>query len=241
MKTMMCVILDRSGSMGGRESDVIGGVNKFLEEQRKLNQPASIAFVRFDEAAGGNSIERFRPMGDLKQCEDLKLSEYSPRGGTPLLDAVGRTLTEMDEDWKREAPEQALVVIVTDGHENASREYTRQKIKEMVDARQKSGKWMFIYLGADVDAFTEASSLGIHAANSAGYVKSAAGMSSMSASLSASARTMRMTGSKVASNLGGNIAEDGKVDKFDANAAQQAVAGSARPWSEPGKAWTPPA
>lgn len=238
MKTMICVILDRSGSMQGRESDVVGGVNKFLEEQRKVDKPASIAFVRFD----GEAVERFRPMGDLKACADLSAGEYSPRGSTPLLDAVGKTLADLDEDWKREAPDQAVVVIVTDGQENASREYTQAKVKGMIESRQKSGKWMFIYLGADVDAFAESHKLGIPMSNSAGYVKSAAGMASMTASMSASVGTMRITGSKVASNLGGNIGEAGDVKAFDQNATSGAAPISpARAWSEPGKAWTPPA
>ncbi len=101
MKAMICIILDRSGSMSGRETDVIGGVNSFLADQKKLAEPASIALVRFDTEA----IERFRPMVALEQCEALQASEYQPRGGTPLLDAIGQTVTQLDEDWKREQPD----------------------------------------------------------------------------------------------------------------------------------------
>src|SRR3990167_6944268 len=99
MKTMICLILDRSGSMHGRENDVIGGVNSFIEEQKKLPDPASIAFVRFDTEA----IERFRAMGPLSEVQPLTLADYQPRGGTPLLDAVGTTIAKLDDDWKTES------------------------------------------------------------------------------------------------------------------------------------------
>jgi uncharacterized protein YegL len=208
MKTMICVILDRSGSMDGRQEDVIGGVNTFLTEQKKLKQPASIAFVRFDTEA----IERFREMKPLGEVDWLTHDEYLPRGGTPLLDAVGQTLAQLDLDWAKENPERAIVVIVTDGQENSSKEYTTAKIKEMIKARQDSGKWAFIYLGADVDAFAEAQKYGIPMQNAAGYVKSAAGIRGMSASMSASVGNMRVTGQSVA-DLGGNIQEDGSLKK----------------------------
>src|SRR5262245_22685642 len=203
MKAIICLILDRSGSMGGRETDVVNGVNSFIEEQRKLPDPASIAFVRFDSEA----VERFRPMVNLKECALLTADDYKPRGGTPLLDAVGTTIARLDEDWKAEKPERAIVVIVTDGQENASREYTKAKIQEMVKARQDSGKWAFVYLGANVDAFHEAGSMGFAAANTAGYRSTAKGTRSMYERVSQSVRCMRTTGATMAHNLGGDIDE----------------------------------
>lgn len=238
---MICLILDRSGSMRGREEDVIGGVNTFLDEQKKLPDPASIAFVRFDEEA----TERFRPMQALAECKPLDASEYQPRGGTPLLDAVGKTIAQLDEDWKAEKPDRAILVIVTDGQENASREYTKAKIQEMVKARQDSGKWAFIYLGANVDAFAEAGAMGIMASNSAGYKNTARGTRAMYGAMSASVGHMRATGQTVAENLGGNIEEDGSLSHVAPNPNAGAAA---QPWTPPvnsaGSAsqtvWTPP-
>lgn len=209
MKTMICLILDRSGSMQGRETDVIGGVNSFIEEQKKLPDPASIAFVRFDTQA----TERFREMGPLEKVEPLTASDYVPRGGTPLLDAVGMTITKLDDDWKVEKPERCIVVIVTDGQENSSHEYTKAKVQALIKARQDSGMWAFIYLGANVDAFAEAGSLGIAAANTAGYTNTSAGTESLYKTASASVGRMRATGSTRAHNLGGNIGEDGSLKK----------------------------
>ena len=203
LKSIICLILDRSGSMGGRETDVINGVNSFIAEQKKLPDPASIAFVRFDSEA----VETFRVMGPLAYCPPLTADEYSPRGGTPLFDAVGRTISQMDKDWKEQRADRAIVVIVTDGEENASREYTKEKIKDMVNARQRTGRWAFVYLGANVDAFSEASKMGINPQNVAGYTQTAAGMNAMYSATSDTVKAMRSSGETVAHNLGKNIGE----------------------------------
>lgn len=217
LKAIICVILDRSGSMGGREKDTVNGVNTFLDGQKKLKEPASLAMVRFDTEA----IERFRPMADLRLVTPLTLDEYKPRGGTPLLDAVGQTIVQLDKDWTEEKADRAIVVIVTDGEENSSKEYSKEKIKEMITARQNSGKWAFIYLGADVDSFAEAMKYGISVSNTANFKKSLRGMEVMYAATSETVSRMRSTGSTVAHNLGGDLQEDGKLDKSKAPTWQQ--------------------
>jgi uncharacterized protein YegL len=197
LKTLIVVLLDRSGSMSGSERDVIGGVNTFLEEQKKIDSPAHIAFVRFD-----NEVERFRAVAPLGECLPLAKDEFVPRGGTALLDAVGHTLTAMDRDWREIKPDRAIMVIVTDGGENASKEFSKKQIQEAIKSRQNSDKWAFVYLGADVDAFGEAGGLGINLANVAGYSKTAAGMKTMYAATSGAVGAMRNTGFMMAANLG---------------------------------------
>lgn len=238
MKTMICLILDRSGSMQGRENDVIGGVNNFIEEQKKLPDPACVAFVRFDTEA----TERFRPMEALSEVKPLTKADYQPRGGTPLLDAVGSTVAALDDDWKREQPDRCIVVVVTDGEENSSHEYTKAKIKEMIQARQDSGKWAFIYLGANVDAFAEAGSMGFAGANTAGYQNTSRGIKSMYAAAADSVSMMRTTGATLAHNLGGNIGEDGDLSKQPATGAAQVNPNTTATWKTPSPAapWTPP-
>jgi uncharacterized protein YegL len=204
LKTLICLILDRSGSMGGREDDVIGGVNSFIAEQKKLPHPALISFVRFDSEA----IERFRPVADLQACQPLTRDEFQPRGGTPLLDAVGVTIAKLDEDWQAAQPDRAIVVIVTDGHENASREYRKARVRKMIEERQASGRWSFLYFGANVDAFAEAGELGILGANSASYTSSRRGTGSLYSSLSRNVGEMRSSGSTRAPDLGRDIGED---------------------------------
>lgn len=248
---MIYIVLDRSGSMGGKENDVIGGVNTFIADQKKLPDPASIAFVRFD-----TQIERFRPMQSLSEVKDLTVEEYRPRGMTALVDAVGMTLNEADKDWVTEKPDQAIMVIVTDGQENASKEFNKEKVKAMVQAREKSDKWAFIFLGdaKSIDSFGEASSLGINLANTASYQPTTKGTRSMYAAASASVGTMRATGHKVATNLGGDLDEDGNVSKVGQTVtpqdaavikakidAAQAAADAAAQVSKAGKpTWTPP-
>jgi len=204
LKTMICLILDRSGSMGGREDDVVGGVNAFLAEQQKLPHPAVISFVRFDSEA----VERFREPADLQACLPLTREEYQPRGATPLLDAVGVTIAKLDHDWQALQPDRAIVVIVTDGQENASREYRKEQLKRLIEARQETGKWSFLYLGANVDAFAEAGGLGIPLGNSASYLSSRGGTSALYRTLSSNVGQMRSSGSTSAPDLGRNIDED---------------------------------
>lgn len=248
MKSLIYIVLDRSGSMGGKENDVIGGVNTFLADQKKLPDPASIAFVRFD-----TQIERFRPMQGLSEVKDLTVEEYRPRGMTALVDAVGMTLNEADKDWVTEKPDQAIMVIVTDGQENASKEFNKEKVKAMVQAREKSDKWAFIFLGdaKSIDSFGEASALGINLRNTASYQPTAKGTRSMYAAASASVGTMRSTGSKVATNLGGDLDEDGNVSKVGQTITPQdaaviqakidaAQAAAAQVTTAGKPAWTPP-
>lgn len=244
MKTMIVVLLDRSGSMGALEAEVVSGVNSFLEEQRAIKQPASLAMVRFDSEA----IERFRPMIPLENVSALDRRDFKARSWTPLLDAVGKSITEMEDDWRRERPDQAIMVIATDGQENASREFTKEKVRALIEARQSSGKWAFIYLGANVDVFAEAGSMGIMVENSAGYNATPAGVRSMYSSASATVGAMRSTGKLVADNLGGKIEDHGGVTRTSPP-GHVSGAGSAAPavltWTPPAPAagtavWTPP-
>ena len=205
-KTLIEFILDRSGSMNGRQADVVGGANRFLQEQRLLPHPALVGFTRFDDQA----IERFRTPTPLKETLDLRLEEFVPRGMTPLLDAIGQTLIRIDSDWREIQPSRAIVIIITDGLENHSREYTRQKIQSMIRAREQSGRWTFIYLGANIDSFAEAGSIGISMANTANYKQTREGVYAMYAAASAGVSNMRASGAMTA-NLGGDIAEDGSI------------------------------
>lgn len=208
MKTMICLVLDRSGSMAARQGDVVGGVNTFIAEQKKLPDPATIALVRFDSNLGTPHIERFRPMGALADCAPVTPTEYEPRGYTPLLDAIGKTINDMEEDWKREKPERAILVIVTDGEENDSREFKKSQIKQMIEARQASGLWAIIYIGANVDAFKEAGGLGISMSNTAGYTASARGTGKAFSTVSATAMSMRSSGVTMATNLARDLGEE---------------------------------
>jgi uncharacterized protein YegL len=251
-KTMICIILDRSGSMQGRESDVVGGVNSFIVGQQTIDQPACLALVRFDSQA----IERFREMQDLKEVKPIMAADFVPRGGTPLLDALGQTINTLEEDWRREKPERAIVVVVTDGYENASHEFTKAKIKEMIEARQASGMWAFIYLGADVDAFAEGASMGFSESNTAGFTNTSAGIRGAYGAMSKGVSNMRASGVTHATNLNRNIGENDDVSKPTTatnippphvpNTAVPPAPDTVKPWTPPNTTptasatWTPP-
>ena len=216
-KAMLFVLLDRSGSMGGKEADVIGSINTFIEEQKKLPDPAVIAIANFSAEIPG-MITFTRPMVSLAEIKPLTEDDYKPLGGTPLLDATGKAIQALDEDWKREKPDRCIFVTFTDGEENCSQEFTKQKIKNLIEAREKSGLWSFLFFGANVDSFLEASAMGYTVNKMSNYVASGVGTRNASATMSESVGTLRgmsAHGFACASagnadiGLGKNIAEDG--------------------------------
>lgn len=145
----LIAILDRSGSMHGRETDVIGGFNKFLDEQKKLPGQACVTLVLFDDRY--EVVHNRKPLQDVPDLDDLT---YFVRDNTALLDAVGKTLKSAKTAKK------AIVFIFTDGQENASREYKKEAVKAMVEERQKAG-WEIHFIGAGIDAFAAGSGIGV--------------------------------------------------------------------------------
>ena len=166
--TELVFILDRSGSMGGLETDTIGGYNATLGKHRAAEGQAFVTTILFD-----NEIETLHDRIDIKDVADLTSKDYYVRGCTALLDAVGSTIKHIEkvqhylpEDHK---PAHTIFVITTDGYENASRKYSRAQVKEMIQGKQNAG-WEFLFLGANIDAVAEAGSLGIAADRAATYV-----------------------------------------------------------------------
>lgn len=170
------VVLDRSGSMSPHQQDTIGGFNHFLSDQRKAPGRATFTLIQFD-----HEYRVDHDGVDIKAAVPLTAKTYQPRGTTALLDAVGRAIKSTEErigkmaDGKR--PAKVVFVIVTDGEENSSREYTRKQIFELVQKHIDDDKWDFLYLGeAGLDAFAEAGSMGIPQAAAANYVGTSKGI-----------------------------------------------------------------
>lgn len=157
-------LLDRSGSMSGIEEDTIGGYNSFLNKQRNNKVNTKITTVLFD-----NQYELLHDRQDIKEVQNITEKEYYVRGCTALLDAIGITITNLDKKVK---DNKVLFVITTDGLENASREYTKEKVKNLIE---KHPDWEFIYIGANIDSYSEGTSLGISKKNIANYSKSKRG------------------------------------------------------------------
>ena len=166
--TELVFILDRSGSMAGLESDTIGGYNAMLSKQKKESGDAVITTVLFDD-----QYELLHDRIPLKGVNPISEKEYHVRGITALLDAIGRTIHKIANAQKHTAEEEradkVLFIITTDGQENASREYSYEKIRDLILNQQDKYGWEFIFLGANIDAIAEAGRFGISAERAANY------------------------------------------------------------------------
>ncbi len=172
--TELVFILDRSGSMSGLETDTIGGFNSMLEKQKKESGEAFVTTVLFDD-----KYELLHDRYDIKGVNLLTEKEYYVRGSTALLDAIGITINNIGKalsDAKEEdRPGKVLFVIITDGMENSSREFSYEKVKKMVEHQKSKYAWDFIFLGANIDAIKTANSFGISADMATNFVSDSAG------------------------------------------------------------------
>jgi uncharacterized protein YegL len=166
--TELVFILDRSGSMSGLESDTIGGYNAMLGKQKKEPGEAVITTVLFDD-----KYELLHDRINLRGIQPITDNEYFVRGSTALLDAVGKTINKIGNAQKHtaedERAEHVLFVITTDGMENASREFSYEKIRQMIERQKSKYGWEFIFLGANIDAIATAERFGIREDRATNY------------------------------------------------------------------------
>ena len=160
--TELVFILDKSGSMGGLEADTIGGYNAMLTKQQSVEGDCMITTVLFD-----NQYELLHDRIDIRAVSQISEKEYHVGGSTALLDAIGRTIHKIGNAQKHTADdfraEKVMFVIITDGEENSSREYTAEKVKEQIEHQKSKYGWEFIFLGANIDAVETAGRFGISA------------------------------------------------------------------------------
>ena len=152
------IILDSSGSMGSQVSDVVGGMEQFFVSQRESNPDLRVTLVSFNTER--RTLYTDRP---VSECT-FPQRDYYPTGGTALLDAVGETVESID----RKRGEKILVVILTDGEENSSRRWTRNRIKALIEAKNPKN-WQFLFLGVNLDSFADASASGFGVGTTRGY------------------------------------------------------------------------
>jgi Mg-chelatase subunit ChlD len=190
-------LLDRSGSMQSIASDVIGGFNSFLAAQRADGPDALMTVVQFDSQDAHEVLSEAHPIAEVA---DLSATTFIPRGGTPLYDAMGHTVADatIRAEQRRSASleaEEILFVTFTDGEENQSVEYDREKIFELIKKREDDG-WTFAYLGANQDAYAEGGRIGYAAGNTQNFAADAAGSAAVFASLSSAVvkRRQKMRG-----------------------------------------------
>ncbi len=158
--TEVVFILDRSGSMSGLEADTIGGFNSMLKRQRQGEGTVFISTVLFDD-----KVEVLHDRVDIAKVENMNDKQYYVRGCTALLDALGGAIHHIGNVHKyardEDRPEKTLFVITTDGMENASKRYSYDKVKKMVEKQKRKYGWEFLFLGANIDAIGEAKRFGI--------------------------------------------------------------------------------
>lgn len=166
--TELVFILDKSGSMAGTESDTIGGYNSLLSKQKGVTGEAVITTVLFDQG-----VHLLHDRINLQAVSALSGHDYTVGGSTALLDAVGLTIDKIgnaikhtDEAYR---PEKVMVVIITDGEENASRLYGAERVKTMIEHQRNKYGWEFIFLGANIDAVKTASDFGIDPSRAQDY------------------------------------------------------------------------
>ena len=166
--TELVMIIDRSGSMSGLEADTIGGFNSMIEKQKKEEGEAYVSVVLFDDRS-----QVLYDRVEIQKVEPMNDKQYYVRGCTALLDAVGSAIHHIGNVHKyareEDVPEKTIMIITTDGMENASRLYTYDKVKRMIERQKERYHWEFMFLGANIDAVKEAGRFGISASRAVRY------------------------------------------------------------------------
>lgn len=188
--TEIVCIVDRSGSMEAIQSDAEGGLNTFIEEQKKFPGEARLTIAQFDT--------EYEIVCSRVLIKDAPKYRLRPRGNTALLDALGRTITTLGEQLSKTAeadrPSKIVVVIVTDGMENSSLEYKASKIFEMITHQREKYSWAFMFLAANQDAIKTATGLGMSGASSVSYAHTGVGVRRAYAMASSALKSYRSSG-----------------------------------------------
>lgn len=158
-------LLDRSGSMSGIEKDTIGGYNSYINSQMGKN--VKVTTILFDD-----KYEVLHNRENINNIKKLTSKDYYVRGCTALLDAIGKTIRELED----KNPNKVMFIITTDGYENASTKFNKSQIKELITSHKE---WKFMYIGADIDSYSEGRSLGIDDDSIANYKKTNKGVSKL--------------------------------------------------------------
>jgi hypothetical protein len=170
--TDIIAIIDRSGSMASIQSDMEGGFNAFVAKQRETPGACALNLYQFDD--------QYEVVYEDRPIATAPTFRLEPRGATALLDAIGRTVTRRGQHYAKlpeaERPEKVVVVVVTDGHENASEEYTQEAVRALVTQQQDVYKWEFVFLGANMDAISVGIGMGFSPSKSMTYRPDSAGV-----------------------------------------------------------------
>lgn len=190
--TEIVFILDKSGSMCGLESDTIGGFNGMLKKQKAQDGKAFCTTILFSD-----SSETIHDRVDIAQVPEMTAEDYTVGGCTALIDAIGEAIDHVSKIHKyarkEDVPEHCIFVIMTDGYENASRKYTSDKVKKMIEQKRELG-WEFLFLGANIDAVETAKTYGISETRAVTFKNDGAGQRRNYEAIGAAVCCMRSKG-----------------------------------------------
>jgi hypothetical protein len=211
--THIAVILDRTGSMETIRDDTIGGFNAFLNAQKAAPELATLTLVQFDSQDPYEVVHHFKPLADVPE---LTRETFVPRANTPLLDAIGRGINDLEKSLaditEPERPSRVVMVLITDGQENASREFRKDQIEKMIKEKQEKAAWQFVFLSADLDAIGDALASGVRAASTLAHDKDSHGVGAAWAALSRSVSDYR-SGNKEDVSFSDEDRSEQKIEK----------------------------
>jgi uncharacterized protein YegL len=200
-KSEIVIVLDRSGSMSSIKNDIELGFKEFLNKQKAIPGEAFVSLYQFD-----NISEK---VYELKNISEISSISIEPRGGTALIDAVSRAINDVGERLKatkeEDRPENVIFLILTDGEENSSKEFTLEKMKESITHQQDVYSWKFVFLGTNIDAISAGSSYGVAVGTTLGFASTSKGISSTFDTLSKATACYR-------SNVGYDFTEEDRTE-----------------------------
>jgi len=227
--TDIICILDRSTSIqtSGLVEKTIEGFNAFLGEQKKAVGKATLTLCLFDggygdAAGGGKTYEIIHDRADIQSIPQLTKETYVPKGMTAMYDAIGSTIDTVYNQWKDAADksDKVVVLIMTDGEENSSREYTQKAVFESIKKRQDEDKWAFVFIGANIDTMQAGGSMGVSAGNTLSYSNTGKGVNTAYMNMSASVSKLRSSNSNsrmYSASLDSLIADNGAEKEEELN------------------------
>jgi hypothetical protein len=221
--TDIICILDRSTSIrtSGLVDKTIEGFNSFLSDQKKTTGKAKLTLCLFDGgtsygAEAGKTYEIIHDRVDIQSVPELNTTTFVPRGMTAMYDAIGSTIDAVLTKWNasvEDRPDKVIFLIMTDGEENSSKEYTQKAVFDAIKARQEEDKWIFLFIGANIDTMKAGGGMGISTGNTMAYSNTDFGVHTAYMNMSRSVSNVRMKSASVGEVTMDNILSDNGVDK----------------------------
>lgn len=169
-KTLVTLLLDRSGSMQSVRDDTVGAINAWLSELRQTEAEMRFSLVLFDDNLGKMELQKLHVATPIQEVPDLKPEDFQPRGMTPLIDAACETIRAVRESLEGRDDVKVIFAIQTDGDENRSRENRWEDLRALIAECEKSG-WQFTFMGCGIDAYGQGARMGIRSENTVSYGK----------------------------------------------------------------------